>query len=122
MLLNLSKLIKKLVYISLLFILGSWISPAPSSISINHCQVYGSIFITSTIGNADVVVYLEEEESFSDLVVFKEDSPSLSTELGHWFITKEPQFAKYRVFITENQSEADFTIYFTDVESFAGCN
>lgn len=86
------------------------------------CNIYGNIFLTNSAKNAQFVVYVESEESFADLVVFKESEASYADIPGHWLITEELVLSDYSIYITENISEADFTIAFTETESFAGCD
>lgn len=100
--------------------MGSWI--APHEVFMEPCQVYGTIYITTSPGEADFVVYVESEEIFADLVVFKESNLSFADKEGSWFEVESPALADYIICLTTNISESDFTIAYTDSESFAGCN
>ena len=41
---------------------------------------------------------------------------------GKWYAVSDRFLADYNIYVTENISESDFTIAYTDVESFSGCN
>ena len=100
--------------------MGSWI--APHEVSIEPCRVYGTVYYTKTNANADFVVFVESEETFADLIVFKESNLSYADNPGKWFEVGSPALADYIICVSKNMSESDFTIAYTDVEAFAGCN
>lgn len=112
-----------ILFILILVLFGSWVKPASTAVSEeNPCEVFGNIYFVSESKNAHYVVYVQEEESFADLVIFKEEDFSYADREGHWFITEEIVLADRRIYITDNIAEADFTIAYTETESFAGCD
>jgi hypothetical protein len=56
------------------------------------------------------------------VVVFKETSSAFADKVGKWHTVDNIKLADFYIYVTKNSSEADFTIAYTDVESFAGCN
>ena len=95
--------------------------PAPSKSEVNYCKIYGSICYVKKSSEADFVVFVESEEAFANLVVFKEMNFSYANQVGKWHFVDDVRLADYRVYLTKNISESDFTIAFTETESFAGC-
>lgn len=118
------KIIPFLVGIPLVLMSMGWTPVSSPQHNTNgvHCQLFGSVFFTKKAGEADFVVFVEEQESFADLVVFPETSAGFAVSQGHWHRVEEPFLSDFRIYITANLSEADFTIAYTDIESFAGCN
>lgn len=102
--------------------MGSWRNPTPQIRLLDKCQIFGSIYLTSKAAEADFVVFEESEETFANLVVYKETILSYANEPGKWYFVDDPRLADYYIFIAPNIAQADFTVAFTDVESFAGCN
>lgn len=118
------KTITYFILIPLVFLSMGW-KPVSSPVHRTngiHCRIFGSIFLTNKAGEADFVVFVEDQESFADLVVFPENSAGFAQSEGHWYTVDEPFLSDFRIYITANISEADFTIAYTDIESFAGCN
>jgi hypothetical protein len=113
---------KTLIILPLLLVLGSWSNPSPLNPLLNYCAVYGNIFLTDKASKADFVVFIESQESFADLVVFKERSSAYANQTGKWCFVEDGRLADYYIYITKNISEADFSIAYTDTESFIGCN
>jgi hypothetical protein len=88
------------------------------------CKLYGSIFIERDPrrrGMCSATVFLEQQEAFASLVVFREANKLFADKAGMWYITEAREFADYTVFVTDNRSLADFGIFYTQVRSFAGC-
>ena len=85
------------------------------------CQLHGSIFETPTKQGADFWVYEEESDAFADMLIFEEENKLYADEPGVWFFVDNIGLADIRVFFTKEKSEADFTIFFTDSTTFAGC-
>lgn len=100
--------------------MGSWI--APHKIAIEPCQVYGAIYFSDKAAVADFVVFEESQETFADLVIFKESNFGYADEIGKWYEVGDPILADYIIYVSKNISESDFTIAYTDIESFSGCN
>jgi hypothetical protein len=88
----------------------------------NNCDVYGTMYITTSKNQAHFKVYVEDSEAFADILIFKEENELFADEPGKWFFVKDQTFADYTIYFTNDQREADFTIYYTESESFAGCN
>ncbi len=86
------------------------------------CQLYGVVHITEDPNEANFRAYVEDSEAFADLVVYREDNRLMADQPGIWFITDTPAFANFSVFIEKNRGLADFAIFYTDIQSFAGCN
>lgn len=95
---------------------------ASEHICVNHCQIFGSIFVEERKTLASFTVFVEDSEGISDLVVFEQESDLLADATGLWYFTEERMFSDYRIYITTNKDEADFTIFFTDLEDYATCN
>ncbi len=85
------------------------------------CNIFGSVYLEPNKAYADLVVFVEESEAFAHLPVFKTDNRLFADRSGLWHIVKDPNQARFRIHITRNKALADFTIYYIDTESFAGC-
>ncbi|RJE71626.1 hypothetical protein BGP76_05930 [Reichenbachiella sp. MSK19-1] len=87
------------------------------------CQIYGKVYYETRDPNrADYRVYVEESESFADVVVYEETNALYADRPGHWARVDNPGFANIYIYLERNRSLADFSIYYTETESFAGCN
>ena len=105
--------------------------PNASEITINplsrdpeFCSLYGSVFLTSDPKYkrmARYVVYLEPDEAFANLIVFKEENKLFADKPGLWYPAPAHDFADYILFITPNRAFADFSVFYTTSRSFAGC-
>lgn len=98
----------------------STVSPAKTA-QIDPCQVFGAIYIEEYPENAQFLVYEEESEAFARIQIFEEDNRLMANETGKWYFTDTRDFARYSVYFVEKKINADFSVYFTDFESFAGC-
>lgn len=125
--------------VSLLLSLFSFLLPgaAPVTFKINpeihynqpprdpeYCRIYGSVYLTSDPkykNLARYVVYMEPEEAFANLVVFKEENKLFADRPGFWYPAPAHDFADYVLFVTTNRAFADFSIFYTKSRSFAGC-
>lgn len=87
-----------------------------------YCGIFGSVYEVTDPARADVIVYEELSETFADLIVYEETNRLYADRKGKWFFEKEPNFARYKVYFTDRESEADIRVFFTEFESFAGCN
>jgi hypothetical protein len=88
---------------------------------IEVCHIFGSVYFEPNKAYADIVVFEEDSEAFAHLPVFKTDNRLFADRSGLWHVVKDPNQARFRVHITKNKALADFTIYYMDTESFAGC-
>ena len=120
MLLNRFKKISILIFS--VYILAGWTTIPQFHSEEDFCQIYGSVFFVDNAADAEYTVYVEDEESFANISVYLEESPSYADIPGHWYSTPDPYLADVRIYISDNIAEADFTIAFTETESFAGCN
>lgn len=87
-----------------------------------YCDVFGVMVEVDRVSQADFIVYEEESENFSDIIVFDQDNRLFANRPGHWHFVRDEKFARYRLFFTTDRDQADFSVFFTDFESFAGCN
>lgn len=85
------------------------------------CELYGAVFIADKPQEAHFLVYLEENETFADLVVFEEENVLFADRKGIWAFTKNRGFSDFSIFIEKDKDKAHFSIFYTDVEAFAGC-
>ena len=86
------------------------------------CEIFGSVYFVSDRAQADFSIYLEETESFADLVVFREDNALYADKSGVWFIADRPGLAQYLVYVETIKGRANFSVHYTETRSFAGCN
>ena len=88
------------------------------------CKIYGSVYLETDPSRRNYclgTVYVEPEEAFADLVVFKEANKLFADKAGLWADAPGRDFADYVLFVTTDRSRADFAIHYTKVRSFAGC-
>jgi hypothetical protein len=107
-----------------LFLLGVFalLAVGAQAQRLKPCNIYGSVYFVKDKFQADFSVYIEETESFADLVVFREDNALYADKSGVWFIANKIGLADYRVYIETIKGRANFSIHYTDNRSFAGCN
>jgi hypothetical protein len=109
-----------LLYLSLLQILFS--QPTAKKDEISICDAYGSIYIeTDNRNKADFTVYLSKENSFPDLKVYLEENQLYADKAGHWYFVKDREMADYVIFIEKDKGRARYSVFYTDIESQAGC-
>ena len=89
---------------------------------VNFCEVYGVAFQDPNPHRATYRVYVEEDEYSADLIVFKETNRLMADRAGLWFFTPNPAFADFSVCFVEHPNQANFKIYFTDIDAEARCN
>lgn len=88
------------------------------------CRMFGSVYLTKDPKQrnfAKYYVYLEKDEAYADLQVFKESNKLFADGPGLWYLTETRNFADHIFYVTDNKAFADFTIYFTTKRTFAGC-
>jgi len=88
------------------------------------CRLFGSVFLTSDPKYKNMAryhVYIEPEEAYADLLVFKENNKLFADGPGLWFISSSRSFADHVFFVTTNRAFADFSIHYTGKRTFAGC-
>ncbi len=87
-----------------------------------YCNLYGVVYIEESPGLADFRVYEEETEAFSTLLVYEEDNRLYADREGIWCFTDDRNLADFTVYFSERRKGTQFSVYFIDTESFAGCN
>ena len=90
----------------------------------DFCSIYGSVYLTSDPkykSLARYIIYLEPEEAFANLVVFKEENKLFADKVGLWYPAPAHDFADHVLFVTTNRAFADFSVFYTKSRSFAGC-
>ncbi len=100
--------------------------PAPAARfgSVDPCKVYGSIYLETDPTRRSGcfgIVYVEPDQAFADLLVFKEANKLFADKAGLWAEAPNREFADYVLFVTPTRGLADFTIHYTPARSFAGC-
>ena len=88
------------------------------------CRMFGSVYLTADPKQKNYTrytVYIEAEDTYADLSVFKENNKLFADGPGLWHVTTSRNFADHVLFITTNRALADFTIYYTKARTFAGC-
>ena len=103
------------------------VAPAPdkeTSVGKNYCDIYGAVYLERDPrykNTASRIVFLNEDEAFANMVVYRENNKLFADGRGIWFITPNKAFADHILFVTDQRLQADFTVYFTDVRSSATC-
>ncbi len=98
--------------------------PAARFGSVDPCKVYGSIYLETDPTRRSGcfgIVYVEPDQAFADLLVFKEANKLFADKAGLWAEAPNREFADYVLFVTPTRGLADFTIHYTPARSFAGC-
>ena len=88
------------------------------------CKLFGSVYLTSDPkykNQARYIVYIEPDEAYADLVVFKENNKLFADAPGLWFVTTSRSFSDHIFYVTTNRAFADFSVHFTTKRTFAGC-
>lgn len=88
---------------------------------VDPCKVFGKLYIVTDKRQADYKIYEEETEAFAQLVVYKQDNRFYADKQGQWFFTKDRTEADFWVYFVDSKGLSDFTIAYTQTESFAGC-
>ena len=102
--------------------------PAATPVSLvagnDHCRIYGSVYLERDPkykNDARYTVFLNEDEAFADMVVYRENNKLFADATAVWYITPKKAFADHILFVTDNRNLADITVHFTTVRSFATC-
>ncbi|MBD2724496.1 hypothetical protein [Hymenobacter armeniacus] len=88
------------------------------------CKIFGSVYLETDParrGYCHGTVYVEPEEAFADVLVFKESNKLFADKAGLWADAPARDFADYVLLVVTDRSRADFSIHYTKVRSFAGC-
>ncbi|OUJ73894.1 hypothetical protein BXP70_11635 [Hymenobacter crusticola] len=97
-------------------------APAPFG-TIDASKIFGSIYLETDPRRKSycfAVIYEEPEQAFADVLVYKEDSKLFADKAGVWYFTPTRDFADYALFVTKDRGQADFSIHYTKVRSYAG--
>lgn len=86
-----------------------------------YCQLKGPVFVESNPTRAQYRVYLEDSESFADVLIFKASNSLFADQPGLWFFTEARAQSVFSVLFVKDRSQADFSIHYIETESFAGC-
>jgi hypothetical protein len=106
----------RLIFLLFLFLI-SWRGNAQPA----YCQLSGPLIEEKDPARAQFRVFKEESESFADLIVFKAENALFADKPGKWYFTGSRALARFSIFWVEERSQADFSVYITETESFAGC-
>ena len=87
-----------------------------------YCEVFGSVHEVKDPWEADYIVYATSSEVSADIIVFEQQNKFYADKPGMWFFEENREFSTFKVYFTDREREAQFTVYFTRFESFAGCN
>lgn len=88
---------------------------------VDLCRVYGKFYVVTNKNIADFKVYIEESEGLSDLLVYQHTNKFYADKPGQWFFTTNKQEADFWIYFEPQKGYANFSITYTDTESFAGC-
>lgn len=90
--------------------------------NVDYCRIFGAIYFEKNKELAEYTVFVTTTEGFADVVVYKEDNHMMADDSGLWYITEEKGFADHILYLEKEQGAADFSIFYTDVQAFATCN
>ncbi|WP_201983642.1 hypothetical protein [Hymenobacter rubidus] len=88
------------------------------------CKIFGSVYLETDVSRRSYcfgTVYIEPEEAFADVLIFKENNKLFADKAGLWADAPARDFADYVLLVVKDRSRADFSIHYTTVRSFAGC-
>ena len=105
--------------IVILIVIGN--SPSVFSAQVDFCKIFGSVYIEENPSLADYRVF-EDSEAFCDIKVFEVESRVYADQEGLWHFTDTKAFADFTIYFEPKKGLEDFSVFFIDVESFAGCN
>ena len=88
----------------------------------NYCNIFGSVFIVDNPKEADFRVFIEDSEGSADVWVYDTDDKLFADRPGLWYFTNQKAFSDFTIYIEKDKYLADFSIYYINTESFAGCN
>lgn len=100
-----------------MLVLGTYVHDQP-----DPCDIYGKIYIESNPRYAHFRVYEDDSEAFADIIIFEEENTLYADRVGHWSFVDDRDFADVYIYLDNDRNRADFSVYYTDYESFAGCN
>lgn len=86
-----------------------------------YCQLSGAVFVEKDAAKVQYRVFLEPSESFADMLVYQASNALFADKPGNWFFTDARAQANIFIIFVNERSKADFSIHYTETESFAGC-
>lgn len=95
-----------------------------TAVARDFCRIYGSVYLERDPkykNTAAFTVYLDEEEAFANMVVYRESNKLFADATAVWYLTPNKAFADHILYVTDNRNFADFTVHYTKVRSFATC-
>ena len=95
-----------------------------ATVARDYCKIYGAVYLERDPkykNTASYTVYLNEEEAFANMIVFRENNKLFADATAIWYLTPNKAFADHIVYVTDNRNFADFSVHFTNVRSFAAC-
>lgn len=108
----------KITFFLIILIVSSF---APNRQIDDFCEVYGIVYFESNKYAADAIVFIQEDETQSELHVFKEDNRLFADEEGVWYVTENPALAHFKLYKEKDERNADFSISFIEDRAFVGC-
>ena len=108
----------------LTFLLALLPAQRPAAGPLEPCKIFGSVYLETDPGRRSYcfgTVYVEPEEAFADVLVFKEANKLFADKPGLWAEAPARDFADYVLLVVTDRSRADFSVHYTKVRSFAGC-
>ena len=97
---------------------------SPALGPLEPCKIFGSVYLETDPGRRSYcygTVYIEPEEAFADVLIFRENNKLFADKPGLWAEAPARDFADYVLLVVTDRSRADFSIHYTTVRSFAGC-
>lgn len=86
----------------------------------NGKKLYGSVYVTSSPGLADLSVYIASSPGLADLSVYLASSPGLTSSCGSWYKTTSFGLADFSIYVTSSPGLADISVYLTSSPGLAG--
>ncbi|MCJ8164811.1 hypothetical protein MKJ04_08140 [Pontibacter sp. E15-1] len=121
----------QILFISWLALFPFLKAPAPMpaaatelSLGKSYCHIYGAVYLERNQmykNRTSATVFLNEDEAFANLVVFRESNKLFADGPAIWYLTPNKAFANHILYVTDQRHLADFTVHFTDVRSAAVC-
>lgn len=111
----------RLLWLGLLPLLALGLGSAPAAPP-DPCTLSGTVYVEKSPSYAQYRVYVHDSEAFADLIVCKQENKLFADQPGLWHFTDQRQLADFSIYLEKSENMADFSIAYTDTESFAGCN
>ena len=111
---------KKNIFYILAFFFLFIIKPVNAQ-KIDLCRVFGNFYVTTDKNLADFRVHIEETEGLADLLVYQQKNKFYADKAGQWYITPNKKEADFWIYFEPLKGYANFSISYTETESFAGC-